>query len=152
MPCRATQEGRVIMESSDKTWSTGEVNGKPLQYSCLENLMIVWKEYWGGLPFPPRGDLPNPGINPHLLHLLHWQADSLPLAPPGKPRGINFYLTSQLHIYSLTHFQLTPQQNPYSETLDFCLFSKVFNSSFIAYIWGQWHIIQIYRENWNYLV
>ena len=25
------------MESSDKTWSTGEGNGKPLQYSCLEN-------------------------------------------------------------------------------------------------------------------
>ena len=26
-------------ESSDKTWSTGEGNGKPLQYSCLENPM-----------------------------------------------------------------------------------------------------------------
>ena len=37
MPCRATQDGWVMMESSDKTWSTGEGNGKPLQYSCLEN-------------------------------------------------------------------------------------------------------------------
>ena len=27
------------MENSDKTWSTGEGNGKPLQYSCLENSM-----------------------------------------------------------------------------------------------------------------
>ena len=27
------------MESSDKMWSTGEGNGKPLQYSCLENPM-----------------------------------------------------------------------------------------------------------------
>ena len=27
------------------------------------------------------------GSNPHLLHLLHWQAGSLPLAPPGKPSG-----------------------------------------------------------------
>ena len=27
------------MESSDETWSTGEGNGKPLQYSCLENPM-----------------------------------------------------------------------------------------------------------------
>ena len=26
-----------MVESSDKTWSTGEENGKPLQYSCLEN-------------------------------------------------------------------------------------------------------------------
>ena len=39
MPCRATQDGRVMVESSDKTWSTGEENGKPLQYSCLENPM-----------------------------------------------------------------------------------------------------------------
>ena len=28
-----------MVESSDKTWSTEEGNGKPLQYSCLENLM-----------------------------------------------------------------------------------------------------------------
>ena len=37
MQCRATQDVWVIMESSDKTWSTGEGNGKPLQYSCLKN-------------------------------------------------------------------------------------------------------------------
>ena len=37
--CRATQEGQVMVENSDKTWSTGEGNGKPLQYSCLENPM-----------------------------------------------------------------------------------------------------------------
>ena len=34
---RATEDGWVIVESSDKTWSTGEGNGKPPQYSCLEN-------------------------------------------------------------------------------------------------------------------
>ena len=39
MPCRATQDGWVIVESFDKMWSTGEGNGKPLQYSCLENPM-----------------------------------------------------------------------------------------------------------------
>ena len=37
MPCRADQNGQVIIESSDKIWSSGERNGKPLQYSCLEN-------------------------------------------------------------------------------------------------------------------
>ena len=36
---RATQDGRVMVESSDKTQTTGEGNGKLLQYSCLENLM-----------------------------------------------------------------------------------------------------------------
>ena len=39
IPCRATQDGQVMVESSDKTWSTGEWNGKPLQYSCLEKPM-----------------------------------------------------------------------------------------------------------------
>ena len=37
MPCRTTHDGRVMVESSDKMWSTGEGNGKPLQYFCLEN-------------------------------------------------------------------------------------------------------------------
>ena len=39
MPCRATQDGQVVVESSDKTWSTGEGNGNPLQYPCQENPM-----------------------------------------------------------------------------------------------------------------
>ena len=37
--CRATQDRRVMVERSDRTWSIGEGNGKPLQYSCLENPM-----------------------------------------------------------------------------------------------------------------
>ena len=32
-----------MVESSDKTWSTGKGNGKPLQYSCLENPMNSMK-------------------------------------------------------------------------------------------------------------
>ena len=32
-----------MVESSDKTWSTGEMIGKPLQYSCLENHMNSMK-------------------------------------------------------------------------------------------------------------
>ena len=47
MPCRATQDGRVIVESSDKTWSTGKGNGKPFQYSCLENPMNSVKRQKG---------------------------------------------------------------------------------------------------------
>ena len=33
----STQDGRVMVERFDRMWSTGEGNGKPLQYSCLEN-------------------------------------------------------------------------------------------------------------------
>ena len=40
---RATQDGQIMVESSDKMWSTGEGNGKPLQYSCLENPMNSMK-------------------------------------------------------------------------------------------------------------
>ena len=35
-------------------------------------------EHWSELPFSPPGELPDPGI-------LHWQVDSLPLKPLGKP-------------------------------------------------------------------
>ena len=35
----AIQDGWVMVERSDRMWSTGEGNGKPLQYSCLENRM-----------------------------------------------------------------------------------------------------------------
>ena len=35
----ATQDGRVMVERFDRIWSTGEGNGKLLQYSCLENPM-----------------------------------------------------------------------------------------------------------------
>ena len=43
MPCGATQDGQVMVERSDKMWSTGEGNGKPLQYSCFENPMNSMK-------------------------------------------------------------------------------------------------------------
>ena len=45
MSCKATQDQHVMAESSDKMWSTGEGNGKPLQYSCLENPMNSVKRW-----------------------------------------------------------------------------------------------------------
>ena len=50
------------------------------------------QEYWNGLPFPPPGDLPDPGIDPATPA---WQEDSLLLEPLGKPttlRQLKFYL------------------------------------------------------------
>ena len=41
--CGATQDRRVMVERSDRIWSTGVGNGKPLQYSCLENPMNSMK-------------------------------------------------------------------------------------------------------------
>ena len=50
MPCRATEDGRVMVERSDRMWSTGEGNGKPLQYSCLENPMNSMKRQKDRIP------------------------------------------------------------------------------------------------------
>ena len=43
MPYRAIQDRWVMVECSNKTWSTGEGDGKLLQYSCLENPMNSMK-------------------------------------------------------------------------------------------------------------
>ena len=46
---------------------------------------ISQQEYWSQLPFPPPGDLPNPGIEPLSPA---FTADYLPSEPPGKPTFI----------------------------------------------------------------
>ena len=43
------------------------------------------QEYWNGCRFPLQGIFLTRGLNPHLLHLLPWQADSLPLSHCGSP-------------------------------------------------------------------
>ena len=50
----------------------------PLYMRCSK------QEYRSGWPCPLPGDLPHPGIEPTFMSL-HWQVDSLPLVPPGKP-------------------------------------------------------------------
>ena len=56
---------------------------------------ISSQEYWSGLPFPPPGDLPNPGIKPGCPAL---QADSLPSESPG-PRRRQFLMNIFWLIY-----------------------------------------------------
>ena len=43
MPVGQPKKGGVMVERSDRMWSTGEGNGKPLQCSCLENPMNSMK-------------------------------------------------------------------------------------------------------------
>ena len=45
------------------------------------------QESWSGLPFPPPGGLPDPGVEPGPPAL---QADSLPNELPGKPLQLSF--------------------------------------------------------------
>ena len=48
--CGATQDGRVMVERPDRMWSTGEGNGKPLQYFCLVNPMNSMKRQNDRIP------------------------------------------------------------------------------------------------------
>ena len=71
------------------------------------------QEYWSGLPCPPPvgcHDLPDSGIEPtSLTSNLHWQAGSLPLVPPGKPRCATVlrYGTPRLSPLCLRTFSLS---------------------------------------------
>ena len=108
MPCGATQNGWVMLERSDRMWSTGEGNGKPLQYSCLENPMnlthsgiymqvticccySVAKSCWTR-DFMDHS-IPGFLVLHHLLEFaqshVHWVSDAIqpspPLLPPSPP-------------------------------------------------------------------
>ena len=72
----------VLSCSHIRLYETHEL--QPARLLCLE---IYRQEYWSGLLFPSPRIFPTQGSNLGLLCFLHWQADSLPLAPPG-PRGI----------------------------------------------------------------
>ena len=68
-----------------------------IHFNCVWLFTILWtiacqaplslgfsrQEYLDGLPFPPPGDLPDPGLKLACLMSLHRQVGSLPLAPPG---------------------------------------------------------------------
>ena len=87
------------------------------------------QEYWSGLPLPPPGDLPGPGIEPRSPAL---QADTLTSEPPGKPNGSRIYWLSK-HL----HFEMTVDtqiQNCQDQT-HYPLFSKIF-LSWLTYIPG----------------
>ena len=51
-------------------------------HQAPQSMEFSRQEYWSELPFPPPGDLANPGIKPGSPAL---QADALPSEPPGKP-------------------------------------------------------------------
>ena len=53
---------------------------------------------WGNIFL--QGIFPTQGSNPRLLHLLHWQADSRPLVPSGKPQVLRFY-TPTIYLFLL---------------------------------------------------
>ena len=80
------------------------------------------QEHWSGFPCPPPGDLPDPGMEPVLLCLLHWQVGSLPLMSPGKLG--HCIITIKKVFIKKKKKGSTPTPHPQWRTLFFCDFTK----------------------------
>ena len=80
-----------------------QLYGTPWTIAHQASLAIEFsrQEYWSRLSSPPPGNLPDPEIQPCLLHLQHWEVCSLPQAPPGKL--IHLSISS---VQSQSHVQL----------------------------------------------
>jgi len=69
-------------ESISHSVVSNSVTPWTVAHQALLSMGFSRQEYWSGLPFPSKGDLPNAGIKPRSLPL---QGDSLLSEPPGKP-------------------------------------------------------------------
>ena len=103
---------------------------------------VLQEEYWSGLPCPPPGDLPNPGIKPRIPAL---QMDSLPSEPPGKLKNsgvgslslsLGSFLTQKLN-QGLLHcrqilYQLSYKGSPFMHIIIHIVFAYPYNLFFFA--------------------
>ena len=74
------------------------------------SMVFSRQEYWNGLPFPPLGDLPNPGFKPGSPAL---QVDSLPLEPSENRQdaSFNWQLSLKISYPKLYHITLTKEHH-----------------------------------------
>ena len=124
---------------------------------CPLSMGFSRQEYWSGLPCPPPGDLPNLGIEPTSLSLLHWQAGSLPLAPLGK----HLLFAKTCHMRMISFYSLSPFSNqsqcaghPHKRHVPlepFLVVSFSFASLLGSYDTLDLHRIQFFFR-WNYLM
>ena len=120
---------------------------------------VLQEEYWSGLPCPPPGDLPNPGIKPRIPAL---QMDSLPSEPPGKLKNsgvgslslsLGSFLTQKLN-QGLLHcrqilYQLSYKGSPFMHIIIHTVFAYPYNLFFLCWnlflfckknLWKSWSI------------
>ena len=81
------------MSDSETLWPIARQAPLPIGFSR--------QEYWSGLPCPPPGGLPDPGIKPVSLASPALQADSLPAEPRGNPSPEHLQSDIYLPVYSL---------------------------------------------------
>ena len=87
-PFSAVHKQTILNPEKWKSLSHFQLFATPCTVAGQASLSMGFsrQEYWSGLPFPPQGNLPNPWIK---LHLLHWQANYLPLSTPQLIRIFN---------------------------------------------------------------
>ena len=80
--CIRNRYNNIVLNHFSRVWLFATL------WTVAHRLLCPWRfsrqKYWVGLPCLPSGDLLS-GTEPTNLCLLHWQAGSLPLVPPGKP-------------------------------------------------------------------
>ena len=116
---------------------------------------LCWQEHGNELPLPPLGALSDPGIEPCLLQLLHWQADSLPLRHLGSPVNLwkrnilqGCFVDAQLSCAAVGDWY-----NPLSEVLledpaqGSCAQSSARPSCHLVYI-ARWWKSECWRNLW----
>ena len=86
------------LQKGDRSWISSSIAVAVLSHvqlfvapwtaGCQASLSLEFprQEYWSGLPFPPPGDLPNPGVEPASSALA---GRFFTAEPPGKPPGEN---------------------------------------------------------------
>ena len=88
------------------------------------------QENWSGLPCPLQGIFPTQGSNLCLLHLLHWQAGSLPLVSPGrglrKKKKVYTHTHTHTRIYKTNKFAI--YLNWHNNVSQLCMSAKSFQS------------------------
>ena len=105
------QRSSIESESVSHSVASDSVTPWPVAHQAPLSMGFSRQEDWSGLPCPPPGYLPDPGIEPGSPALL---ADSLPTGPPRKPRVAlsqhisadgSFFLLSQLKTIHLMHLK-----------------------------------------------
>ena len=86
-------------------------------HGILQGKILEWvamPSSWGS---SQQGIFPTQGSNLHLLHLLHWQAGSLPLAPPGKSPKSGYKAAKKKSENTSCHFLLHRREGPTTRCL-----------------------------------
>ena len=99
-PLGCTSESESCIQLSVTPWTVA--------YQAPLSMEFSRQEYWSGLPFPPPGNLPNPGNEPTSPASPAMQVDSLPAEPPRKPT-MEYYSAIKNEIIPFTATWMDPE-------------------------------------------